>query len=101
VNYYTPASSSGGLPAILSIVIPILGLVLWVALLPSTRRLLKKRWTAITSLVSPDPAPADPAGGSADLDAETSSPRRREDDPEILGFDSSLILKRLNGDKSA
>lgn len=82
---------SGSLVATLAWVIPIAGIVLWVAILPSTRTLLRRRFerhTAIEPTVAESvdtPAPAQPQS------------RRRSEDPEILGFNRDMIRAKFGG----
>lgn len=81
---------AGGLVSTLAWVIPISGVVLWVLILPSTRSLIRRKAERLTRH-TPEPEPVD----TASAEPAKSGPRRREEDPEILGFDREVVRAKF------
>ncbi len=85
----SPASpASGNMVQALSWIIPIVGVLLWVAVLPSTRALFRKK----IEKISPEKPVEDPAAPKAE---KPTAQRSREEDPEILGFNREVVLSRF------
>lgn len=84
----TPSPQSGSVVATLSWMIPIAGIVLWVVILPSTRALMRRRMERFTRS---EPLPTPEVSGTE----KSTSPRKREEDPEILGFDREVVRAKF------
>lgn len=81
---------AGGLVSTLAWVIPVSGVVLWVLILPSTRSLIRRKADRLTSR-TPEPEATD----TTSTEPVKSAPRRREEDPEILGFDREVVRAKF------
>ena len=89
------APQSALLTTVLSVVLPVLGIAVWVMTLPSTRRLVTRRFASIREFFYGPTASEAPVEVSDTPDESVSGSatahRRREDDPEIKKFDTSLF----------
>jgi hypothetical protein len=72
----------------LSWIIPIVGVLLWVAVLPSTRALFRKK----IERIYPEKQAETPAVPKSE---KPTTQRSREEDPEILGFNREVVLSRF------
>ena len=88
-----PTASNGSVVEVLSWLMPLAGVLLWIFVLPSTRAAIQGRFRRRPSRSSttdePTRASTDPASTAA------ATPRRREEDPEIVRFDHAVVVSKV------